>query len=206
MTDIIDIFPTRIYRAQLAHGGARALDADIAAAALSFARDDAAGRKWCRDNAYPGYTSYGSLCDLPARVTCFAQLKKGLDAHARAFSEALSFDLGKARLKLDNLWVNVMDKGGVHSGHIHPHSVISGAYYAAAPLGSAPLKFEDPRLAMMMAAPPRRADAPDAMKAFVYLQPEAGTVLMWESWLRHEVTRHDGEGVRISVSFNYRWT
>ena len=30
----------------------------------------------------------------------------------------------------------------------------------------------------------------------------AGTLLLWESWLRHEVPINRAEGERISVSFN----
>ena len=33
----------------------------------------------------------------------------------------------------------------------------------------------------------------------------SGTVLLWESWLRHEVPLNQSAEERISVSFNYRW-
>jgi uncharacterized protein (TIGR02466 family) len=56
---------------------------------------------------------------------------------------------------------------------------------------------------MMMAAPPRLADAPQDERAFVYVTPEAGEVLMWESYLRHEVPINGAKRARISVSFNY---
>ncbi len=197
------LFVTPVRRARI--DGAAALNAEIEAAALSFAEDDTLGRAWCADHGYPGYTSYGSIPDLVSRAPCFAALKKSLDREAAAFAEALAMDLGVARLKLDNIWLNVMPKGGFHSGHIHPHSVISGTYYARTPRGSAAIRFEDPRLAMMMAAPLRRDDAPECLKAFVIMAPEEGTALFWESWLRHEVVRNDSRKPRISVSFNYRW-
>ena len=56
----------------------------------------------------------------------------------------------------------------------------------------------------MMAAPPRRKDAREALKPFVYVAPQVGDVLLWESWLRHEVPMNMSEEERISVSFNYR--
>jgi uncharacterized protein (TIGR02466 family) len=83
--------------------------------------------------------------------------------------------------------------------------VLSGTVYVATPPGASALKLEDPRLAMMMAAPPRLADAPQDLQTFVYLQPAAGTVLMWESWLRHEVPANGAKTDRLSVSFNYAW-
>jgi uncharacterized protein (TIGR02466 family) len=202
-----DLFATRVYEASLAEAkDFDVFNAELEQACLMLADEDRAGRDWCRRQGYAGYTSYASLDDLPTRATVFAELKRRLDRHAGAFAEALAFDLGpRGKLKLDSLWVNVLRPGGVHTGHIHPHSVLSGTVYVTIPPGAAGLKLEDPRLAMMMAAPPRRADAPDELKSFVTLTPGAGTVLMWESWLRHEVPANGGKTNRISASFNYAW-
>jgi len=203
MSEILSLFATRVHRSTFSKAGA--LNEDIIATARMFAEDDEFGRNWSAENAYPGYTSYGSPLNLPTMAPCFAALKKLTDAEAAKFAKAVFFDLAGGKLKLDNIWINVLDPGGFHSGHIHPHSVLSGTYYAQAPNGASSLKFEDPRLAMMMAAPTRSADAPQDLQSFVYLAPKAGTLLMWESWLRHEVVRNDSDDQRISISFNYRW-
>jgi uncharacterized protein (TIGR02466 family) len=58
---------------------------------------------------------------------------------------------------------------------------------------------------MMMAAPARVKDARADMRSFVYVAPKVGDVLLWESWLRHEVPMNMADDDRISVSFNYRW-
>jgi uncharacterized protein (TIGR02466 family) len=203
MSEIDNLFASLLYRAQL--GGPARLNGELGAACRAVAEDDSAGRRWSRRHAYPGYTSYASLNDLPWRFPPFAALETHLDRHAAAFARAAAFDLMGGALALDSLWVNVLDPGGHHSGHIHPHSVISGTYYVATPPGASALKFEDPRHAMMMAAPPRKARAPRRLQPFVYVTPEAGEVLMWESWLRHEVQSNAAEAERISISFNYRW-
>ncbi|MDP3173663.1 MAG: TIGR02466 family protein [Phenylobacterium sp.] len=200
------LFVTQVYEASLAEErGFAAFNADLEDACQMLAAEDAAGRAWSRREAYGGYTSYASLDDLPRRATAFATLKTKLDRHAVAFADALSLDLGAGRLKLDSLWVNVLKPGAAHSGHIHPHSVISGTVYVAVPPGASALKLEDPRLPLMMAAPPRRTDAEETARSFVYLTPQAGTVLMWESWLRHEVPANRAKAERISLSFNYGW-
>ena len=196
----LTLFATPLYRA--------ALDIDMReaeAACLSIAEDDEAGRAWCEENGYPGYTSYASLADLPWRFPIFESIKAALDRHVAAFAKALYFDLGGKPLVLEDLWINILPQGGGHSGHIHPHSVISGTAYVALPEGTSAIRFEDPRLPMMMAAPPRRKDAPEDLKTFVYVRPQVGEVLLWESWLRHEVPMNMAEDERISVSFNYRW-
>ncbi|MDQ2878815.1 MAG: TIGR02466 family protein [Pseudomonadota bacterium] len=187
------LFATRLYESTLDDA---ALIDDLARACRSLAEDDRAGRAWSKAHSYRGYTSYASLDDLPYRDPAFADLTRALDKHVAAFARASAFELGK-KLKLDSLWVNVLKPGGTHSGHIHPHSVVSGTVYVTVPPGSGALKLEDPRLSMMMVAPSR----PDT---FVYVEPGAGSVLLWESWLRHEVMPSAAKSERISLSFNYR--
>ena len=203
MAQISTLFVTKLYRAPL--GWAPELNRDLAKACRAIAADDKAGRSWSAEHGYQGYTSYASLNDLPKRDPAFAALKKQLDKHASAFAQALHLALGARKLKLDSIWINVLDPGGAHSGHIHPHSVLSGAYYVDTPAGASALKLEDPRHPMMMAAPPRAEDAPEQERTFVYVAPEAGDVLIWESFLRHEVAPNAAKKPRISVSFNYSW-
>lgn len=200
------LFATPIFEVSLStHPSFENFRAELEAACRLLAAEDAAGRAWCKANGYGGYTSYASLDDLPTRASVFGDLKTRLDRHASAFGKQLAFDLKGGRLKLDSMWVNVLKPGATHTGHIHPHSVISGTVYVATPPGSSALKLEDPRLPLMMAAPPRRTDAPEEARAFVYLTPQPGAVLMWESWLRHEVPANRAKTERISISFNYGW-
>src|SRR3546814_17641525 len=69
-----------------------------------------------------------------------ALFRSPLNRHVAAFAKDCAFDLGGKRLKLDSLWINVLEPGGTHSGHIHPHSVVSGTIYVAVPTGSGALK------------------------------------------------------------------
>ena len=186
------LFPTHFYDGSL---GDAALVEALADAARDLAREDRAGRAWSKAHGYRGYTSYASLNDLPQRIPAIADLVRHLNRHVAAFAKDAGFVLDR-RLRLDSLWVNILKPGGMHSGHIHPHSVVSGTVYVAVPPGSGALKLEDPRLPMLMAAPAR----PDS---FVYAQPAAGGVFLWESWLRHEVMPNGGKDERISISFNY---
>ncbi len=165
--------------------------------------EDTAGNDWCEREGYPGYTSYASLDDLPERMPEFAALKTHLDTAAGTFAAALHWDMAGLRLELDAIWVNVLGEGGHHSGHIHPGSVISGTYYVRVPEGAGRIRFEDPRLGLMMAAPLPEDDAPEGARRFVYVTPREGHCLLWESWLRHEVMPSASEEARISVSFNY---
>ena len=198
---IKSLFVTRLYQSQI-----EGIDAEeLESSCYSIAEDDEAGLEWCEANGYPGYTSYASLSDLPWRFPIFDDLVKQLNKHVADFAKDLEFDLEGKELKLEDIWINILPEGGIHTGHLHPHSVISGTTYVSLPEGSAAIKFEDPRHPMMMAAPARVKEAREELKQFVYVAPKVGDVLLWESWLRHEVPMNMAEAERISVSFNYSW-
>ncbi len=206
MSDITSLFVTRLYRARLNDLAKKKVDyAELESTCLAIAEDDEAGQDWCEENGYPGYTSYASLNDLAWRAPIFSDLQKALDKHVAAFCDDLGFDLQGRKLKCDSFWINILPEGGMHASHIHPQSVISGTTYVAMPEGTSALKLEDPRLPMMMHAPLRRKDAGQHLQSFVYVKPDVGDVLLWESWLRHEVPMNMAEDDRISVSFNYGW-
>jgi uncharacterized protein (TIGR02466 family) len=192
------LFPTRLYKARIAP------DASLGKTCLGVAAEDRAGQRWSRSHGYGGYTSYASLNDLPRRASVLDELEGKIARHVAIFARELQFDLGGRKLKLDSLWINVMDRGAVHAAHIHPHSVISGTYYVSVPPGSGAIRFEDPRLAMMMAAPLRKKNARPENRLFVDVEPRSGMLLLWESWLRHGVEANGARQPRISVSFNYR--
>ena len=51
-----------------------------------------------------------------------------------------------------------------------------------------------------------RPDATRELRSFIYAAPDVGDILLWESWLRHEVPLNMADDERISVSFNYGWS
>lgn len=193
------LFATRLLETEVAD---QALLAELGHSIRSLAAADHAGRRWSRQHRYPGYTSYASLDDLTRRDPAFAALGRLLVREAAGFAAECGFEAA-CKPRLDSLWVNLIRGGGQHSGHIHPHSILSGTLYVEAPAGSGRVRFEDPRLAMMMAAPPRSAAASDDLQPFVTIAPRPGLLLLWESWLRHEVLAGAGRAERLSISFNF---
>ncbi len=193
------LFPTLLWQGQMAD---QALIAALSHSVRMLEADDAAGRRWCRQHRYGGYTSYASLDDLPRRDPAFARAARWLVRESGHFAAAAHLDTGGRALRMDSLWANILRRGQGHSGHIHPHSIISGSLYLDVPDGAGAIRFEDPRLPMMMHAPPRTADAPDHVRPFVTVMPAPGMVLLWESWLRHEVLPGTARQDRLSISFN----
>jgi uncharacterized protein (TIGR02466 family) len=193
------LFVTPLYEAEI---GDKRLLGHLAHSIRTFAADDEAGRRWSREHHYPGYTSYASLNDLPKRDPAFAELARLLSRHAAAFAKECAFELAR-KPRLDSMWVNVLRGSGHHSAHIHPHSIISGTLYVEIPKGAGSIRFEDPRLPLMMAAPARLNDAREELQPFVSIEPRTGLLLLWESWLRHEVLAGGARHERLSISFNF---
>jgi uncharacterized protein (TIGR02466 family) len=192
------LFPTLVYHAPLTKAGDARFNRTLADECQALAASDAAGRKWSAKNYLGGYTSYGSLDRLHLVSSVFAALVRRLDPHVKEFARDLKYDLAGRTVSITDCWLNVMPAGVVHSLHLHPTSFISGTYYIQVPKGAGALKVEDPRLSRMMAAPPR--------PSFVSLPARTGDVILFESWLRHEVPPARYAGERISISFNYAWS
>ncbi len=199
------LFPTQIYRATLRARGVAALNARLLRECRQLRADDAAGRRWSASHYPGGYTSYGSAHRMQRLSPTFAALQRELDRHVARFVRTLQFALGTRRLAMTDCWVNIMGRGALHGPHLHPLSTISGVYYVAVPAGAPGLKFEDPRLERFMAAPPRARGARRMNRPWVTIPARAGELLLFESWLRHEVPSNRDARERVSVSFNYSW-
>ena len=199
------LFPTLVYQAPLRARGWRALNAQLLRECRQLRRDDTAGRRWSARNYPGGYTSYSSVHRMHRLSPTFARLAHELDRHVAQFARSLQLDLGRRTLAMTDCWVNVMGRGALHGLHLHPLSTISGTYFVAVPRGAPGLKLEDPRLERFMAAPPRLRGARRANRAWVTLGARAGRLVLFESWLRHEVAPNPATAERVSISFNYSW-
>jgi len=199
------LFPTLVYRGRLKHAGWRALNNRLLEECRQLRRDDAGGRRWSATNYPGGYTSYNSVNRMHNVSPTFAELERRLRRHVRSFAASLELDLARRELTMTDCWVNIMPRQVVHGLHLHPLSTLSGTYYVKTPKGCAGLKFEDPRLDRFMAAPPRLPAGRLENRPWVLMPAQEGTLVLFESWLRHEVPPNPVAGERISISFNYSW-
>ena len=198
-------FPTFVYTAALQRAGSHALNRQLLKEARQLRADDRAGRRWSAQNYRGGYTSYGSAHTLHRVSPTFEALQNKLARHVRAFAAAVQWDLAGRELAMTDCWLNIMPQQTCHSLHLHPLSALSGSYYVHVPARSPGIKFEDPRLDRFMAAPPRSSRARVENRPWITLPAAAGHLVLFESWLRHEVAPNPVAAERVSVSFNYHW-
>ena len=128
--------------------------------------------------------------DLPQRVSVFDKLRKKLDRHAAAFAEALQYELGGGRLRLDSLWVNMLKPGAAHTGHSMEHMsgwkeldayhmVMMQVWHPAKEKGDlAPIRAQAGKLAdaadtWAKAAVPSACDTPDNRSNIAKVQTES---------------------------------
>jgi uncharacterized protein (TIGR02466 family) len=199
-------FSTFIYNEPLFRSGLERFNTGLADECRNLRDYDDAGRKWSAKNYPGGYTSYASLNQLHKFSSTFGTLEKKITQHVKKFAAELDMDLRGRTIAMTDFWVNIMPEHAAHSLHLHPLSFISGTYYVVTPPGCPGLKFEDPRLSKFMAAPPKTAKVRAANQPHITYPTAAGNVILFESWLRHEVAANRTNDERISVSFNYNWS
>jgi uncharacterized protein (TIGR02466 family) len=198
-------FATQIYCEKLQKSGLPRFNDDLADECARLREFDDDGRKWSATNYPGGYTSYATMNTLHRFSSTFTDLEKKLTRHVKAFAKSLDMDLRGREIHMTDCWVNIMPPTAAHSLHLHPLAFISGTYYVRTPKGCPGLKFEDPRLDRFMAAPPKIPAVRDENRIHTTYPAEAGNVILFESWLRHEVASNRVDDERISISFNYNW-
>ncbi len=173
--------------------------------AYQIASFDKNGKKWSGDNYPGGFTSYASMSQLHKQSSTFAKLSAKIKTHAVKYIKSLDYEIKASELEMTSCWVNIVPPGHFHSLHLHPLSTISGTYYLKTPKNCGDLRFEDPRLSKLMAAPNRKANAKTTNKQFIKIKAEENNLVLFESWLRHEVEKNLSQEDRVSISFNFNW-
>eukprot|EP00045_Choanoeca_perplexa_P003117 m.28726 g.28726 ORF g.28726 m.28726 type:complete len:259 (+) comp11874_c0_seq1:157-933(+) len=96
----------------------------------------------------------------------------------------------KARNRTLHPWATVHKDCEAHLLHTHPNHQISGVVYVQMPKDAGPIQFYDPR----GPRPP--------FDGVITIQPRAGDIVLFPSWLAHQVMPTQGESERISIAFN----
>ena len=106
--------------------------------------------------------------------------------------------------RLGNMWANINYKGGYNKPHIHPNSLFSGVYYVQAEPNCGKIVLYDPRPGIQSNMPARiNGQPPEHLWREVHIEPKVNRILMFPSWLWHNVEPNESNNIRISVSFNF---
>jgi uncharacterized protein (TIGR02466 family) len=100
-------------------------------------------------------------------------------------------------------WANVNRRGDHNQLHTHPGATWSGVYY----IDHGEADLTDQATAIHLYDPnPARANLffPELSTSNIVFRPEPGLMILFPSYVPHEVPPHRGERERISIAFNVR--
>ena len=135
-------------------------------------------------------------------------------AMARAVANHLTRDRHGREVQPDwivSAWANVNGLGAANICHYHPGSFWSGAYYVddggvnADPSLGGDFELLDPRGSAPAMAAPMLAFAGEGglgAGATEWIRPRPGLLVLFPSWVQHQVRAYRGARERISIAFN----
>jgi uncharacterized protein (TIGR02466 family) len=149
------------------------------------------------------YTNRGGwqsnfIDDLPQVQPLIEQINQRLEQ----LRDDVKF-IDQAFLRVESMWININHPYSYNSNHIHPNSYISGVYYVKVPENSGNLVLRHPSNLISIFTPS------DVIKQFNTMNsskwniiPNDGDLVMFPSWIEHEVTQNISGEDRISFAFN----
>ncbi len=104
---------------------------------------------------------------------------------------------GPAKL---SYWTIISTKYGYNKRHNHPGSLLSAVVYLQVPEKSGRIIFTDPRPCRIMETGFNRTQ--ESKLASITFEPKVGLMLVFPSWLEHEVEMTLSDEDRVIASFN----
>ena len=132
-------------------------------------------------------------------------IRSTLLAGIRDYGE--SNHLFECDLILDSLWININGKGDYNELHHHPSCDLSGVFWIKTPVDCGSIVFNSPQdFVQAKELKYYTSQVREDWKQFenYYFPPTAGFVIIFPSFLLHQVRPNKSNQDRISVSFNLR--
>ena len=188
-TEIVPLFPTLIWKMQLARETYEPMNEKIAAKLQALAEAISGG--------VPGgkLQTDQTLHRLPE----FEELNDIIRGAATGVLDFLKIIYDS--LELTGCWANISPPGYGHRPHTHPNNYLSGVYYVQTQEGANTISFDDPRPQTNIIAP-ATSEITDENAGQIHVTTRNGLLVLFPSWLQHQVPPNKSRQARISVAFN----
>lgn len=104
-------------------------------------------------------------------------------------------------LAITGCWANINPPEARHRAHTHPNNYLSGVYYVRAPQGGNHISVTDPRVQRAVMQPRFKKNTP-LNASVINLEVADGTMILFPSWLQHDVRRNASNEERVTIAFN----
>lgn len=149
-----------------------------------------------------GATTYNRTIAIPLVDNTQILIDTILDTCA-ILAKKQGVNLEKSTLEITSIWLNRLSKDGSHNKHAHGGVHYSGTLYVNIPKGSSNIRFYNPHTDLMcLSAVPVENEGDPATSLYVDFSPEPGKMLIWNSYLYHEVLQNPNKEYRDTISFN----
>jgi uncharacterized protein (TIGR02466 family) len=123
-----------------------------------------------------------------------------LKSKIKVLSKFIDDDL---TLRLDNIWININERGDYNGKHYHPSSAFSGTIYIQVDENTGRIRFYDDS-SPMKHYPLKLSDSSKVFNQIVTYTPKNGMLILFPSWMPHDVEESSSDMTRISISFNLK--
>ena len=113
------------------------------------------------------------------------------------------YGYGDVNLAITNLWININEHGHSNSVHIHPSSLLSGVFYVMGTPGQGSIVFHRNQSDNFIIHSAGKIEVTNPFNASSgSFEPITGRLILFPSFVPHEVYANNLEEDRISISFN----
>lgn len=145
-----------------------------------------------------GYTSYSSTSNI-LELENLSELLSFIANSVNQIHNRLELSVP---IKLINSWFSIGRKNSMHERHNHLPSTWSGVYYVQANNNDGNITFFNEHLKSNW--PFSETSIENVLTRQIFtIQPETGLMLIFPSYLEHQVHLNNTDNERIAISFNF---
>lgn len=187
--EVVHIFPTCVWRAEVERDIRRKVNKAILAKLESIERESPGVPP---DQAWQTDQDMHEAPEFQELISCLGD----------AVRDVLDFlKVREKRFLITGGWANVGPPGAAHQIHSHANNFLSAVYYVRTGEGADTISFYDPRIQNQVILPPVTERTPENTER-ITMKVKEGTLLIFPSWLQHSVDPNKSDTTRISASFN----
>ena len=156
--------------------------------------------KKCSKDKFKNEGNYASLDTYILNQEPFKKLKKELQKHIDEYVEKIYTPEKKTKLYITQSWLNYTNETEYHHAHQHPNSIVSGVFYFDADIKFDSIQFHRLDSKRTIQIVPREYHHFNS-DSWVF-EVETGDLVLFPSYLKHNVKNKKGKNTRISLAFN----